>query len=354
MKVPGTSYLVGGAVRDELLGLPVKERDWVVVGSSAEEMLEAGFLSVGKQFPVFLHPNTHEEYALARQETKIGPGHGGFSFNSDSKVTLEQDLLRRDLTINAIAKASSGALIDPYGGERDLERKVLRHVSNAFSEDPLRCLRLARFAAKLPDFTIANQTIELVRSIGKNLAELPAERVWNEWIKAIQEKSPARFYETLQLTDTVEPWFCDLDVQQMVELQNISAMPPATTFAYIGWYHEEAAINAFFDRLKSPKKAKNIALRICRFGPPMTHFESLSVDQALDLLEHIGAFHSNGTFESFLEELSYVKNVDTEFFQQRRNTLRQVKISGTASKELADRIRSKRLEIMRELSHRGS
>ena len=154
-------YLVGGAVRDELLGLPVLDRDWVVVGSTPEAMLAKGFKSVGKDFPVFLHPDTHEEYALARVERKTGPGYHGFEFNTDSSVTLEEDLSRRDLTINAIAKTKDGELIDPYNGRNDLEKKVLRHVSDAFTEDPVRILRVARFMARLVHlgFSVASDTM---------------------------------------------------------------------------------------------------------------------------------------------------------------------------------------------------
>ena len=148
-------YCVGGAVRDELLGRPVSDRDWVVVGATPEEMLERGFLPVGKDFPVFLHPQTKEEYALARTERKTGRGYHGFAFHASPEVTLEEDLARRDLTINAMARDETGRLIDPYGGLEDLRRKVLRHVSPAFAEDPVRILRVARFSARLPDFTLA-------------------------------------------------------------------------------------------------------------------------------------------------------------------------------------------------------
>ena len=156
-------YCVGGAVRDELLGLPVKDRDWVVVGATPEEMLEAGFKPVGRDFPVFLHPQTHEEYALARTERKTAPGYAGFVFHTDPGVTLEDDLARRDLTINAIARAPDGTLIDPHGGQRDLAARVLRHVAPAFAEDPVRILRIARFAARFADFSLAPETLTLLQ-----------------------------------------------------------------------------------------------------------------------------------------------------------------------------------------------
>lgn len=346
IKVPGTAFLVGGAVRDELLGLPVKERDWVVVGSNKTEMLNAGFIKVGRQFPVFLHPRTHEEYALARRETKTGPGHGGFSFKSDASITLKEDLLRRDLTINAIAKSSSGEIIDPFGGQRDLEQKVIRHVSTAFKEDPLRCFRVARFAAKLPDFTIAPETIELIESMQSSLQELSAERVWNEWIKAIQETAPQRFYQTLKQTQTIKPWFADLDFECMTKAQYSKSNSPRATLAHIGWSHSKTVIDSFFDRLKSPKKAKLTALRIHQFGRSMVHFRSLESEQALDLMEKLDAFHSSGVFENFLEELNYVHDIDIQYIQQIRSELRQVNVPGLASKELAERLRKERLNTL--------
>lgn len=174
-------YLVGGAVRDRLLGLPVTERDWVVVGATPQAMRELGFRPVGKDFPVFLHPKTGEEYALARTERKSAPGHTGFVFHAAPEVTLEEDLRRRDLTINAIAESARGELIDPYGGRRDLERRVLRHVSDAFVEDPLRVLRVARFAARFAalGFRVAPETLGLMRAIAASgeLEHLSAERI---------------------------------------------------------------------------------------------------------------------------------------------------------------------------------
>ena len=195
-------YLVGGAVRDELLGLPVTERDYVVVGSSPEEMLQKGFRSVGKDFPVFLHPETKAEYALARTERKIGPGHQGFECHASPAVTLEEDLLRRDLRINAIAKDDDGSLIDPYGGQADLENKWLRHVSSAFAEDPLRILRLARFKARFHGlgFRVHADTSRLVRQMlaEEQLSQLPAERILAEIDRALATHDPAIFFEWLQ------------------------------------------------------------------------------------------------------------------------------------------------------------
>lgn len=195
-------YLVGGAVRDQLLQLPVYDRDWVVVGSSPQAMLAAGFQAVGKDFPVFLHPKTKEEHALARTERKTGVGYTGFACHYAPDVTLEEDLLRRDLTINAMAQDESGQVIDPYGGQRDLAAKVLRHVSPAFVEDPLRVLRVARFAAKLAHlgFTVAEETMQLMADIAQSgeLGHLTAERVWQEWHKSLSTNHPEVFLQVLR------------------------------------------------------------------------------------------------------------------------------------------------------------
>ncbi len=192
-------YQVGGAVRDELLGLPVKDRDYVVVGATPEEMTRLGFRPVGKDFPVFLHPQSHEEYALARTERKTARGYRGFQVYPAPDVTLEDDLRRRDLTINAMARDEQGQLIDPYGGERDLRAKVLRHVSEAFAEDPVRVLRVARFAARYGDFSIAPETLTLMQSMAASgeVDSLVAERVWQELAKGLMEVKPSRLFEVL-------------------------------------------------------------------------------------------------------------------------------------------------------------
>lgn len=194
-------YLVGGAVRDALLGIAVKDRDWVVVGASPQEMLAAGYEQVGKDFPVFLHPKTKEEYALARMERKVGQGYHGFAIDYDTRVTLKDDLIRRDLTINAMAQDEHGQLYDYYGGQADLQNRVLRHVSEAFAEDPLRVLRVARFAAKLAPlgFTLAPQTRELMSQMSRSgeLEALTPERVWQEVVKAMQLAKPSVFFEVL-------------------------------------------------------------------------------------------------------------------------------------------------------------
>lgn len=195
-------YKVGGAVRDRLLGRPISEVDWVVVGASAEQMLELGYRPVGADFPVFLHPQTGEEYALARTERKSGRGYGGFTFHASPDVTLEQDLIRRDLTVNAMAEDDQGNLIDPYNGQQDLEARILRHVSPAFAEDPLRVLRVARFAARYAPlgFSVAPETLALMRQLAESgeLAHLTAERSWKEISRALMEPRPDVFVQVLR------------------------------------------------------------------------------------------------------------------------------------------------------------
>ncbi|RPG50012.1 MAG: hypothetical protein CBB61_006685 [Gammaproteobacteria bacterium TMED1] len=192
-------YLVGGAVRDKLLGVPVTDKDWVVVGSNQKALLQQGYLRIGKDFPVFLHPKSKEEYALARTERKVGPLHTDFDCDVRPSITLEQDLFRRDLTINAIAQDEAGALIDPYGGQKDLRAKILRHVSPAFKEDPLRVLRVARFAARFPDFSVDASTMKVMREMAQSklLEGLTPERVFEETKKALSTKNPDRYFELL-------------------------------------------------------------------------------------------------------------------------------------------------------------
>jgi tRNA nucleotidyltransferase (CCA-adding enzyme) len=194
------TYIVGGAVRDALLGLPVNDRDWVVVGATPQQLIAAGFLPVGKDFPVFLHPETREEYALARTERKTAAGYHGFVFHAEPNVTLEQDLARRDLTINAMAQDLNGRIVDPFHGRKDLEDRVLRHVTQAFREDPVRILRLARFAARFSDFSVAPETMHLMREMVEagEVDALVAERVWQEIARGLMEAKPSRMFEILR------------------------------------------------------------------------------------------------------------------------------------------------------------
>ena len=206
-------FIVGGAVRDEMLGREIADRDYVVVGATPERMLQQGFRPVGKDFPVFLHPQTHEEYALARTERKTAPGYHGFSFHAAPDVTLEDDLARRDLTINAMARSPDGALIDPFHGQRDLSAKILRHVGPAFAEDPVRILRIARFAARFTDFSVAPETLNLMRGMVQSgeIDHLVAERVWQELAKGLMEARPSRMFEVLRHCGALQRLLPELD-----------------------------------------------------------------------------------------------------------------------------------------------
>src|SRR3977135_1754186 len=208
-------YLVGGAVRDRLLGVPVRERDWVVVGAQPQELERAGYWAVGRAFPVFLHPQTHEEYALARRERKVAPGYRGFTTQSSPEVTLEEDLKRRDLTINAMAESEDGQIGDPYGGQADLAARVLRHVSEAFVEDPVRILRVARFAARYADlgFRVADETVQLMQRMTQagEVSALVAERVWQETERALGESRPEVFFEILRACGALAVIFPEIE-----------------------------------------------------------------------------------------------------------------------------------------------
>ena len=208
-------YLVGGAVRDKILGLPIKDRDWVVTGATPKMMQELKYTAVGKDFPVFLHPETHEEYALARKERKTAAGYHGFQFHADPDVTLEEDIKRRDLTINALAEDEDGNVFDYVNGQADIENRVLRHVSPAFAEDPVRILRIARFAARFSNlgFTVADETMNLMKSMVKagEVDALVAERVWQETFRALNEPAPDVFIETLRECGALAILFPEID-----------------------------------------------------------------------------------------------------------------------------------------------
>ncbi|OGA17417.1 MAG: hypothetical protein A3I63_00390 [Betaproteobacteria bacterium RIFCSPLOWO2_02_FULL_66_14] len=260
------TFVVGGAVRDELLGKSVTDRDWVVVGATPEEMAAAGFKPVGRDFPVFLHPRTHEEYALARTERKIGRGYKGFTVYAAPEVSLEADLARRDLTINAMARDEDGRLIDPFGGARDLREGVLRHVSEAFAEDPVRILRTARFAARFR-FRIAEETLALMRRmVGSGEVEhLVAERVWQEVARGLGEAHPERMLDALEDCGALARLLPGARAAREALARAAAAGAPLTVrFALLGWYGEEAAASALCERLRVPNAEQELALLASR------------------------------------------------------------------------------------------
>jgi tRNA nucleotidyltransferase (CCA-adding enzyme) len=335
-------YMVGGAVRDELLGLPVADRDFVVVGATPEEMVARGFLPVGKDFPVFLHPVTHEEYALARTERKSGRGYKGFTVYASPEVTLEEDLARRDLTINAIAKDEAGHYIDPYGGRQDLERRVLRHVSPAFVEDPVRILRVARFAARFTDFTVAQETRELMRQMVANgeVDALVPERVWLELARGLMEKRPSRMFEVLRDCGALARILPEVDrlfgvpqnpkshpevdtgdhVLRVVDRAAARGSTLAVRFAALThdlgkgetprdqWPfhdgHEERGVKlvlAVATRLRVPHDCRDLGVLVARWHGEAHRADEADARQLVTLLMHLDAFRQPQRFALFLQ-----------------------------------------------------
>lgn len=336
-------YLVGGAVRDKLLGFTPREKDWAVVGATPEDMLNKGFKRVGKDFPVFLHPETHEEYALARTERKTAPGYKGFEFHASSDVTLEQDLLRRDLTINAMAEDEDGNIIDPYNGILDLDQRILRHVSAAFSEDPVRILRVARFAARFAslEFIVADETLALMRDM-VNSGEVDAlvpERVWKELETALATDTPQQFFSTLRDCDALQKLFPEIEqlygvpqsenhhpeidtgVHTMMVLEQCARLTdnPVTRFAALvhdlgkgitpkeEWpkhlNHEENSvplINALCDRYRIPNEYRELAIHVARYHLHCHKANELRASSILKLLKNIDAFRKPERFQQFL------------------------------------------------------
>jgi tRNA nucleotidyltransferase (CCA-adding enzyme) len=294
------AFVVGGSVRDELLGLPVADRDWVVVGATPEDMVRLGYRPVGKDFPVFLHPRTHEEYALARTERKSGRGYKGFTVYAAPDVTLEQDLARRDLTINAMAKDEEGRLIDPYGGEKDLREGVLRHVSEAFEEDPVRILRVARFVARF-GFRIAPETEALMRRMVElgEADHLVAERVWQEFSRGLMERHPARMLEVLERCGIAERLLPELEADRAALERAAQALAPsAVRFAVLTWGLAPEAIEALCDRIRAPNEERELAVAASRCRPLLS---AQTAERLLELLKRGDAIRRRERFESLLQ-----------------------------------------------------
>ncbi len=290
-------YVVGGAVRDELLGLPVKDRDYVVVGATPEEMVSQGFKPVGKDFPVFLHPQTHEEYALARTERKSGRGYKGFTVHAAPDVTLEDDLKRRDLTINAMAKAEDGSLIDPFGGRKDLKDGVLRHVSEAFAEDPVRILRVARFAAQF-SFSVSGETMELMKEMvhSGEADYLVPERVWQEFAKGLMEKHPGRMFEVLEACGLRERLLPELETQPAI----LSGSLPVR-FALLAWALAEDEVETLCKRLRVPNEPRELASLVARNRQALSAVGTTAAPELLELLKRTDAFRRPERFAELLE-----------------------------------------------------
>ncbi|MDY6946242.1 MAG: multifunctional CCA addition/repair protein [Pseudomonadota bacterium] len=400
-------YLVGGAVRDELLGLAVRERDWVVVGARPEELIQRGFKPVGKDFPVFLHPQTSEEHALARTERKTGPGYRGFDTMFSPDVTLEQDLERRDLTINAIARdEATGQLVDPFHGQRDLQERWLRHVSPAFVEDPVRVLRVARFAARFAPlgFRVAPETMELIREIAARgeLDALVSERVWQETQRALEMPAPRQFFEVLREGNALpvifpevhalfgvpqpERWHPEIDtgLHTMMVLDQAAKLSadPVVRFAALTHdlgkattpthelprhvAHEERGVEiveAMCDRLRIPNAYRELGILVSRYHLHMHKVTELRPRTVLELLENLDAFRRPARLELFLlaceadargrKGLEQREYPQPEYLSRARAiaagvTLSEAERAGLQGFEIAKRLHDKRVHALQE------
>jgi tRNA nucleotidyltransferase (CCA-adding enzyme) len=309
------AFVVGGAVRDELLGLAVSDRDWVVVGSTPEEMVKLGFRPVGKDFPVFIHPVNGEEYALARTERKTAKGYHGFSFQASPDVTLEEDLSRRDLTVNAIAKASDGSLIDPYNGIGDLQAKTFRHVSDAFKEDPVRILRLARFAARFADFDVHPLTMELMLAMVKEgeVDALVAERVWQEFSRGLMENTPSRMIDLLFNCGALRKLMPGIDcnfvptIKLQLDLAAQERLSLAQRFALLAQHMDQTYLPA----LRLPTDVAELSNLLRNMAEPMAGGSNLSASEYAHLLHRSDAIRRPERFTELLQVLCIAKPLFT-------------------------------------------
>ena len=347
-------FLVGGAVRDQVLKRENSDRDYVVVGSNEKQMLKRGFKKIGKAFPVFLHPDTGEEYALARTEKKKGLGHSGFEISASADITLLQDLSRRDLTINAIALSPDGEFFDPHNGLEDLSNKVLRHVSEAFVEDPLRFFRVARFASQLPGFSMAQETSFLMRQMYRlgSLDELSGERIWQEFLKALQAPEPNRWFETLSDVQAYDPWFGVFSGKTF----RIAPGSAIERFALLPLSEEE--ILTFSGMLKIPKEFSQAALDRVRH---LEYFNSNSPNEAnlavyYDHLVALKALHNPFRLFFLLDFIQDVSLRD-EWRSKSSHTLDVIKehkenieteASSLLGQEKGERIKHARLKVIQD------
>ncbi|MFV1983248.1 MAG: multifunctional CCA addition/repair protein [Thiohalomonadales bacterium] len=398
-------YRVGGCIRDKLLNLPIKDQDWVVVGATVSEMLELGYKQVGKNFPVFLHPETKEEYALARKEKKIAPGYSGFDFFADSSVTLVDDLLRRDLTINALAESDNGELIDPYNGKKDLDNRILRHVSPAFAEDPVRILRVARFAARFStlNFKIAEETMQLMVTMVNNgeVDSLVKERIWQELHSTLTESHPEVFFSILRECGALTRLFpeiarlygvpqpeqyhpeIDTGIHTMMVLQQACLLSQDTKVRFAALVHDLGKgitpkdqwpkhinhensgvplVKEFCKRFKVPNNFQALAIKVTQYHLHYHRIAELKASTILKTLSALNAFRQAENFELFVlaceadaRGRTGFENIIPPQSQQFRMVLRaanQVNIKSITSsdkggKEIGELIRNKRLAAIK-------
>ncbi len=403
-------YLVGGAVRDALLGLPVKERDWVVVGGTRDGLLRSGYREVGRDFPVFLHPESHDEYALARLERKVAPGYRGFTVEFGPEVTLEEDLERRDLTINAMAQAADGSLVDPHGGQADIESRTLRHVSKAFTEDPVRVLRVARFAARFAPlgFKVAPETMELMRSMVQRheVDALVSERVWQESEKALREPAASSFFGVLRECGALKPIYPEIDalfgvpqppqwhpeidtgIHTFMALDQAAALTADTRVRFAALVHDlgkavtppsewprhpgheersVALIEALCARLRIPGDYRELALIVARYHGIVHRAFELRPNTLLKFLERADAFRRPQRFAQALlaceadargrlgmESKPYPQREHVSSAREAAAAIRPSAedIAASSGAGIAERLRQRRLRALSELAGR--
>lgn len=356
-------YLVGGAVRDQLLKIPVTEKDWVVVGATPKQLLDLGYTQVGKDFPVFLHPKTHEEYALARTERKTKPGYHGFNINAAPDVTLEQDLKRRDLTINAIAQDSDHNLIDPYNGQQDIKNHIFRHVSPAFSEDPVRILRVARFSARLSNFTIAKETMSLMEHMVDNgeVASAAPDRIWQETVRALKEKCPWRYFEVLQQTGALKIIMPELttDSVNVTRLKKICAATksPAKIWALVLYKISQTAAKKLCLQLRVPKAYTELTLLTSNNSNIILNAMKQTPEVILNTLMKCDALRREERFNTILETISIIgeetAQKDIELIKTIAASLKKMSVAklisqGLQGADLAEKIKKERLSIIQQ------
>ena len=373
------TYLVGGAVRDRLLNLPVKERDWVVTGATADDMLALGYKQVGKDFPVFIHPTSGEEYALARTERKTSKGHGGFIVHSSPEITLQEDLLRRDLTINAIAQDENGHLIDPYNGQQDLHNRLLRHVSPAFCEDPLRVLRVARFAAKFNHlgFKIDDNTLQLMQRISESgeLQTLSIERIWQETTRALESERPEVYFFTLLHSGSLQVLlpelareFADPNKQMLLtRLSNISStdnryLALLALASYRSGSFSMELVHTVNNYFNIPRKLQNLSVLAIDNFFTCSELQKLTSDKIHALLSHLDAYRRNDRCEHIfdsIQSIGIIMEYNTapalEFLRWLLPQLENVKLSAQEMQKLngnqiaikLDRLRIQAIEKLR-------
>lgn len=348
-------YLVGGAVRDKLLNQAPRENDYVVVGATPQEMLDKGFKQVGKDFPVFLHPQTHEEYALARKERKQGIGYHGFEMDANASISLEEDLLRRDLTINAIAESKDGEIIDPYNGVGDIQQKVLRHVSKAFIEDPLRVLRVARFQAMLPDFTIAPDTLKMMQKLcGKSseLKSLSHERIWLEITKASAYPAFSLFWEVLDSCGALKALNLSLDIPALVDGMESASSNHLDRLISGLWYQEKSSILSLLN-LSPPGDVLAFSKIISDYGSAILNAEQNDPLKVLELCQRLDPYRRLDRAQRLIHTIPYKHQNAIIFWNQLFLALTAIDIQSVISnskpQDRAQLIENARLETITHL-----